>query len=187
MKPAVKALLEKANSNNKDIQHDAILRLTLILEMNTFSKSEHQRVREYDDGFFPWNLLFITLNKKEQAEIAENLSQIFIASEKPIRSILWALGKTEGKTGLAPLLEIIQRCHEKFSDSDSYQALISFSDCLDYERCFDAETKSLFQKKDPIPFLKIQSQSSDSQVAGWAKSLLNDIFIEKFEKSEASE
>jgi len=156
MKPKIQNILREITASEEIHRQTSIVRIAMILEMNTLAKSEHSRVYGYSD--IPWSLIFITLNRQEQAEIAEQLYQIFVSQDISGTGIFWALGKTEGKVGLAPLLKIIEECHHRFTEDQIDQVFFALNECLgNASNCWaeiDSETKSMFKKPGFVKFLE---------------------------------
>ncbi|NJO18859.1 MAG: hypothetical protein HC838_00620 [Spirulinaceae cyanobacterium RM2_2_10] len=126
--------------------------------MNTLYNSEHDRVFKYAQDL-PWDVLFLVLGESEQFEIANRLTHIYInldASNK--NTVVWALGKTTDKSGIEPLLEIINEHGSEFDEQSAFQASISLNNCLerfsDSPSDIDEETKKLFRREPILSFLQ---------------------------------
>ncbi|MBP0038334.1 MAG: hypothetical protein J7519_11605 [Roseofilum sp. SID1] len=158
MKPKIQNLLREISSPEKKISSEAILRIAMILEMNTLAKSEHQRVGYYDSYILPWSLIFVTLNRQEQAEITQQLYQIFVSQDISGAGIFWAFQKTEEIVALAPLLKIIEECYHRLTEEQIEDILSALYECLanasDSWVEIDLEIQSLFQKPQVVKFLE---------------------------------
>lgn len=174
MRPEIEKLIEMVRSSDIKIQQEGLYELSVVLEINTFGKWEGYRLQQ----LIPWNLRLIVLNEKEQEEIAEQLSQIYINhnknwinSENPklITSILWVLGKIEGKAALVPLINIFKQCRTTFTEKDFSAFFRSWGDCF-WE--IDAETKLLLETTNFIYFLEIECTSKDPNLSQWSKKYL---------------
>jgi len=160
MNPIIHNILHNLETGNEQEQERCILYITMILEMNTLSISECGRVGQYL-LLLPWNLIFISLTSSEQTEIAEKLSQIFISSEKILHGILWAFSKTEERTGLFPLLDIIRDRSKDFDDINIFQATLSLGHCFyDLE---ESEIDLILSNKDIAEFVDKIPESESAQ------------------------
>ncbi|MEC4851979.1 MAG: hypothetical protein SAJ12_13405, partial [Jaaginema sp. PMC 1079.18] len=130
----------------------SILSIAMIIEMNSLCLSEAERVSRYSMLLDP-TLLSLHLNRTEHVEIAEELSRIFIESKKILNGIIWAIGKTDGDSGLIPLLNIILCRSDDFNADHISQASLSLEKILFNIEESDFEKYSLLNNKKIVDFL----------------------------------
>ncbi len=119
MNPEVKKLLQKAVSENKDEQNEAVLQIAMLLEKGSQGIDPHYR---YED-IMPKTLLNVSLSVDEQSELIQMLESL-LNSSKMTPSVLWALGKSSSLVAFEILLSWLHR-QSVFTTETSWQALIA--------------------------------------------------------------
>ena len=114
----MKALLQQANSDNRDERSEAILQIALLLE-------KHGPGADRDEVYqriLPEHLWSVSLTSADQAALIETLISL-IHSSKMTPDMLWALGKTNAITAFIAVITWL-RNQSTFTEDATWQALI---------------------------------------------------------------
>lgn len=119
MNAEVTNLLQKAVSENKDEQNEAVLQIAMLLEKSSQGIDPHYR---YEDVMSK-NLLNVSLSVEEQSALIQTLGSL-LNSSKMTASVLWALSKSSSLVAFEILLSWLRR-QSVFTAETSWQALIA--------------------------------------------------------------
>lgn len=160
MNHLINELFVNIKSDDEGVRSNAITDISFILEINSWQLPLDKRMSKYE-SLIKQELININLTKSEEAEIVEFLQREITDSNKSTSSLLFTIGKASSKTGLIPLLDIIQNSSSEFNTNESYQALVSLERLLfwddngiDNYGLSDEEKRNIISQTNPTPFIE---------------------------------
>ncbi len=160
MNHLINELFVNIKSDDEGVRSNAITDISFILEINSWQLPLDKRMSKYE-SLIKQELININLTKSEEAEIVEFLQREITDSNKSTSSLLFTIGKASSKTGLIPLLDIIQNYSSEFNTNESYQALVSLERLLfwddngiDNYGLSDEEKRNIISQTNPTPFIE---------------------------------
>jgi hypothetical protein len=124
MEPLVRALLERAASENGAEQNEAILQLALLLEKSAM----RDKLLGSEPAIQP-QLRLLSLSVDDIREIVAGLG-LLIESEQRSPSMLWALGKAKVYDAALTLLEFLKNHCQELEGDMAWQALVALDNWL---------------------------------------------------------
>ncbi len=160
MNHLINELFVNIKSDDERVRSNAITDISFILEINSWQLPLDKRMSRYE-SLIKQELININLTESEEAEIVEFLQREITDSNKSTSSLLFTIGKASSKTGLLPLLDIIQNYSSEFNTNESYQALVSLERLLfwddngiDNYGLSDEEKRNIISQTNPTPFIE---------------------------------
>ncbi|MEH2292110.1 hypothetical protein [Nostoc sp.] len=160
MNHLINEIFVNIKSDDEHICSNAITDISFILEIYSWQLPQDKRRSRYE-SLIKQELIDINLTENEESEIVEFLQRQIIDSNKFTSSLLFTIGKTSSKTGLVPLLDIIQNYSSEFDTNESYQALVSLERLLFWDDngienfgLSDEQKRNIISQTNPTPFIE---------------------------------
>lgn len=168
MNPIVADLLQKAASENRDVQEEGILQIAMLIEKFSQPGDLHEAYQE----IMPKDLLRVSLSVAELNELIQELA-ILLNSPKMTPSMLWALGKSSSHTALELLLTWLHR-QSVFTEDASWQVLVAIDNfvTLDEDGKLNPKTRSAIHQFDTVEVLQLLIRSDTPKVRTLAERLI---------------
>ena len=132
MNSVIKDLLTKILSDNTKISDNAIIDISVIIEMHTWHLSAEERQIRFG-SLVSQNILNIYINETDETEIVKFLVNAIGNSSGITSSLLSIIGHANAKVALLPLTETIEKYFEKFDQDEIYQCLVALERLLFFD------------------------------------------------------
>lgn len=167
MKPEVRKLLDRIDSEDLIIKEEAILSLALLFEKNSLLCSNEEF---YQSNLEP-NLYSVGLNEAEKDEIVDYIKSQVIPKNIS-SSLIWALGKPLTLNSFKVLLEILTRQLVKNNEDALWQTLIGIENILSGDKTHSIyfQARELINEKE-VEAIREAGNSNNLQIVQIVKRI----------------
>lgn len=188
MNSKIAHLIEEIKFGSEKSRRNAITDIGLLLEMHAWNLPEKERLDRYV-GMIDSDLICLYLNESEIDEIVAYIQEAVISKKQDSGSLASAIGYTSAKSGLLPLITIIEQCINDFDADELNQALIALEKLLFFEDSLSLSEKNTIVLSH-IKFLTklshkilLETPTSNNYLAGTYIRIISRLIILIFDEN----